>query len=171
VEIEALCARYPVLFHMAEHDSFSSIQKHGLRSTSALLDLFEVRGSERVEIESCWRPNPVAISHPSHGVALIRDQKPMPVAKLLRCLQGMTPREWYELLNHKTFFWATSKRVHTLLNAMANRDRKHLVLRVDTRSLLQQYASTVTLCMINSGAALYNNPPKRGLDIFPNRGL
>ena len=53
---ERLASRYPVLFHMAESGSWESIRECGLLSTSALLDLFEVEGGERITIESTRRP-------------------------------------------------------------------------------------------------------------------
>jgi len=62
---------------MAEAGSWPSIRRHGLLSTSALLDLFEVTGVERVRLESQRRPETVKIEHPEHGEALIRDQKPL----------------------------------------------------------------------------------------------
>ena len=42
MEIERLISRYPTLYHMAEDGSWESIQRHGLLSTSALLDRFEI---------------------------------------------------------------------------------------------------------------------------------
>lgn len=46
------------------------------------------------------------IEHPEHGLALVRDDKPMQEGSLKKCLVGMTPREWYEHLNRRVFFWA-----------------------------------------------------------------
>jgi hypothetical protein len=42
-----LIARYPRLYHMAEDGSWPSIQAHGLLSTRAMLDHFEVTPDER----------------------------------------------------------------------------------------------------------------------------
>jgi hypothetical protein len=74
---EYLATRWPRLFHMAEADSWASIQQHGLLSTTALLDLYEVTGPERDVIESVRRPESVRIEHPIHGTAWIRDNKPI----------------------------------------------------------------------------------------------
>ena len=63
--IERFSDRYPRLYHMAESGSWCSVREHGLLSTSALLDLFEISGSKRREIESEWRPNIVPIGHPT----------------------------------------------------------------------------------------------------------
>ena len=49
-ELSELLRHCPTLYHMAEGGSWPSIQRHGLRSTSALLDLFEVDGARREAI-------------------------------------------------------------------------------------------------------------------------
>ena len=53
---ELLADIYPRLYHMAEVNSWDSIQRHGLLSTSALLDFFGYSGPERERIESARRP-------------------------------------------------------------------------------------------------------------------
>jgi len=165
VTVEAFSRYYPTLYHMAEADSWPSILEHGLLSTVALLDLYEIDGSERHSLESCHRPNSVPISHPKHGTAVIRDQKPMRESALASCLRGCTPRQWYEFLNRKVFLWATEERVKTLLRAKAYRDRDHLVISVDTAGLLREYAPKAVLSPINSGSTIYR-PMPRGFDSF-----
>jgi Family of unknown function (DUF7002) len=44
---EEFANHYPCLYHMAEANIWPSIEKHGLLSTTALLDLFEVNGNRR----------------------------------------------------------------------------------------------------------------------------
>lgn len=151
VSKEELSARYPRLYHMAEADTWGSIRRYGLMSTSALLDFFEIRGTERETIESRHRPDLVKIEHPRYGTAVIRDQKPMTDAGLTKALRDMTPRQWYENLNQYVFFWLTEKRLSTLLNARPYRAQKHCVLTVDTALLLEQYADQVRLTALNSG--------------------
>src|SRR5438128_1919702 len=91
-----LLITYPRLYHMAEADSWPSIVKHGLLSTSALLDLFDINGNRRLSIESEHRTCCARIMHLRHGAAVIRDQKPMRETALTTCLDGCTPRQWYE---------------------------------------------------------------------------
>ncbi|MCW5550883.1 MAG: hypothetical protein KIS67_01830 [Verrucomicrobiae bacterium] len=152
MDSEVLIATFPRLYHMAEHDSWPSIQKHGLLSTSALLDLFEVSGEPREKLEAAHRPNSVAIHHPRHGRAVIRDQKPMSDGGLKRCLNGVTPREWYVILNAKVFFWPHEERLKTLLGAQAYRNDRHCVLTVDSRKLVERHSERILLSPMNSGA-------------------
>ena len=166
MDLKLLIERYPVLYHMAEDESWESIRTHGLLSTSALLDKFEVEGEERFIIESTRRPEILRVEHQEHGVALVRDNKPMQERSLEKCLVGMTPREWYEHLNRRVFFWVERKRLLKLLGARAYEDRPHLVLEVDAAALLERHAERVTLSPINSGATFAMRPATRGLDTF-----
>ena len=166
METELLVRRYPKLYHMAEDGSWESIRRIGLLSTSALLDKFDVRGEERRKIESTRRPEIVEIEHPVLGKALVRDNKPMQEKTLEKCLVGMTPREWYETLNRRVFFWVDEGRLKKLLGARAYRDRPHLVLEMSTAELLRRHHDRVLLSPINSGATFTMNPAPRGPDTF-----
>jgi hypothetical protein len=163
--LDQLVLHYPLVYHMANAGTWGSIRRRGLLSTTALLDLFGIKGQQRYQIESCHRPTSVEIHHPQHGVAIIRDQAPMRESTLERCLEGIGPRQWYELLNRKAFFWVTEARVRTLLGARLYRNQEHTILTIDTASLLVPHADRVTLSPINSGNTLYN-PPSRGHHTF-----
>ncbi len=150
---------------MADVTSWPSISKHGLLSTTALLDLFEINGNQRQAIESCHRPLSVEITHPKHGTAVIRDQIPMRESALRKCLQGCSPQQWYEFLNRKVFFWVTEERVQTLLKARAYRSNDHLVITVNSSQLLAQHGERTLLSPINSGSTIYR-PVQRSLSTF-----
>ncbi len=149
-----------MVYHMAELGSWPSIQQHGLLSTSALLDLFGVTGAARSKIESEWRPSCIPVARQSLGQAMIRDQKPMPPQILKRLLTDMTPKEWYELINRKTFFWADRTRLEWMLNAY--RGRAHCVLVVQTRMLLDRHLNELWLSAINSGSTYRDHPRGKG---------
>lgn len=156
---------YPSLFHMAEANTWNSIRTHGLLSTTALLNLFEIDGVVRKEIELSHRPSSVEISHEMYGKALIRDQKPMRPSALAKCLVGVSPTQWLQLLNSKVFFWPTEERLLRLLNGKEYRDRTQLVIEVSTDKLLKAHSCSVTLSPINSGSTLYN-AQQRGMSTF-----
>ena len=149
---EELAHRYPVLYHMAELNSWPNIQCYGLRSTSALLDLYESTGPTRVKIESQWRPTSVSLTHPTYGTAVVRDQLPMREDRLCHCLVDMTTQQWYELINGKTFFWPEETPLGWMLNAGPYRAREHAVIVVPTEELLAHHVGVVTLSAINSGS-------------------
>lgn len=151
-ELEELLANCPTLYHMAERGSWESIKRHGLLSTSALLDHYSVESQKRTEIESQHRPESVEVTGAGLPRAVVRDQIPMSDAGLRRALPDrLSPADWYELLNAKAFFWLSEDRLHKLTNAKAYRDQKHDVLEVDTRSLIEAHRDAIWLCPINSG--------------------
>jgi hypothetical protein len=152
MQIDKLVELHPHLYHMAEKDSWPNIKAHGLWSTSALLDRHKITGTARVKEESQHRPNKTTLSSPNFATTVLRDQKPMSETKLANCLQdGLTPKDWYELLNKNTFFWVDRERLLTLLNARTYCNDEHDVLTLDTKSLVHDHAQVIHLCHMNSG--------------------
>ncbi|MDH2399205.1 hypothetical protein ABIB85_007488 [Bradyrhizobium sp. JR1.5] len=163
---EDLLRHYPRLWHMAEDGSWDSIRKHGLLSTSSLLDLYGYTGKARRELEAARRPESVLIASDGLPHAIVRDQKPMTASALEKCLtDGTTPAEWFKTLNSRVFFWLSKEKLRGLLDARAYRDRPQTVLTLDTASLVGANRERVRLSPINSGATIYN-PAPRGLDTF-----
>jgi hypothetical protein len=151
---------------MAEDGSWDSIRKHGLLSTSALLDLYGYNGTVRHALEFARRPESVLISAGGLPHAVVRDQKPMTASALEKCLtDGVTPEQWFETLNARVFFWLSRKRLRKLLNARAYRERPQTVLTLDTASLVDANRDRIRLSPINSGATIYR-PMPRGPDTF-----
>jgi len=158
---------YPRLWHMAESENWPLIQEHGLLSTSALLDLFQYEGQERDAIEGAYRSNSVHITNPQIGEAVIRDQKPMINDSVVeRYLDDLSPAEWYRTLNSRVFFWVSEKRLEKLLGAGLYRERPHMVLVLDTRTLFERHIDRVTLSPINSGAIFPAGKARRGRQTF-----
>jgi hypothetical protein len=151
-ELDELLTDCPTLFHMAERGSWQSICKRGLLSTTALLDLYKIKGKERAKIESERRPQGVPLTAPALPRAVVRDQQPMDDAGLRRCLPPhIAPADWYRLLNSKVFFWLTRERLLLLLGARPYRNESHDVIEVQSRSLVQAYYDKIWLCPMNSG--------------------
>lgn len=163
---DELAAAFPRVYHMAHRNSWPSIRKHGLLSTSALLDLFEIEDEARRAIEAQHRPESVTIEHPIHGQAVVRDQKPMSDSKLIGCLtHGMRPEDWYRHLNQRVFWWATRDRLKTMVGARAYRGIPHTVLTASTQQLLERYENVVQVATINTGSTAYR-AVSRGRDTF-----
>jgi hypothetical protein len=90
----------------------------------------------------------------------------MTESALSKCLtDGLTPEEWFKILNGRAFFWLSRKRLRRLLGARAYRNRPQTVLTVDTRSLVAAHRDRIELSSLNSGATIYN-PQPRGRDTF-----
>ncbi|HEY3971578.1 MAG TPA: hypothetical protein VGM18_01160 [Candidatus Sulfotelmatobacter sp.] len=161
-----LATHYPRLYHMAEGSSWESIQRHGLLSTEALLNLFLVPVADRPAILSTQRNKSVPIKHPDHGVATIRDQKPLNRSKLeKKALEGCSFEQWLNMLNSRVFFWLCKERLQTLMCAREYCSQTHVVLILDTLRLATDFQQSITLAPMNTG----NTRPfahKRSLQTF-----
>jgi hypothetical protein len=156
MDLDELVELHPRLYHMSDSTSWPGIKAHGLLSTSALLDLFQVEPQLRIRIEMHRRPEPVRLEHPTHGTVVIRDNKPVSDSKLTQCLtDGLTPSDWYWTLNGLVFFWLTPDRLSRLLAARAYRDQVNLILELDTAGLLAAHGGDVRLSPINSGSTAH----------------
>ena len=163
---EELLRDAPRLHHMAEDGAWPSIRRHGLLSTSALLDLYGVEGAARDAIEARRRPAGVPLSRDGLPGAVVRDQRPLSDAGLRRCLDdGLSPADWYRILNARAFFWPSAARLRRLLGARAYRGQAQTVLTLDTASLLAVHGARVELSPINSGATIFGGP-RRGRRTF-----
>ncbi len=123
-----LAKHYPRLYHMADGTSWGGVQRYGLLSTEALLNLFEVPTVDRPAILEAQRTHSVTIEHPVHGRAVIRDQKPLNRSKLEACLKDCSFHEWLKMLNSRVFFWLCEERLLTLMCAREYCNQTHVVL-------------------------------------------
>lgn len=165
MQLETFVAYYPRLYHMAEEGTWSSIKAHGLLSTLAVLDRYNIVGRQRQALEESHRPSKVKVGGAGDSIVL-RDQIPMPPKRLEEALvDGTTPAQWYKLINSKVFMWAEEHRLFTLLNARAYRKLTHDVLTIDAESFVQDYADKIMLCRMNSGNT-FPMPHPRGLEDF-----
>lgn len=147
------------VYHLAEASNWLSIQRHGLLSASHLLDLAGVLGAGREQLERAQRLEHTELPN---GVQ-IRDQRPMPPAGLAVCLVGMTPADWYGLINARVFFWLDPDRLNR--QRAACEPRPQLVLTVDTAGLVASYRRQLEVTPINTGNAR-RQPARRGAATF-----
>jgi len=147
------------LYHLAQVENWPSIERNGLLSTHALLDLAGLSGIERKRIECQHRAERVVLP----DEIVISDQKPMPPTALRRCLYNTTPEQWYALLNSKVFFWLDRERLSCLRRVY--RTLPQIVMSIDTERLLARHAERITLTPINTGNAR-RQPALRGPQTF-----
>lgn len=155
----------PELHHVAAGGAWRAIVAHGLLSTTALLDRHGLAGAERERLERCRRPGAHALHHPDHGLAVLRDQRPLNETALARQLtDGWTTADWRAQLNRLAFLFPT--RTAALRFAHVYRDQDNDLLTFATRELLQQAAEDVRVCALNSGAPTARAPTRRGPETF-----
>jgi hypothetical protein len=151
--------QFTFLYHMAEAANWPAIQRDGLHSASALLDMAGICGEDRERLEKHQRLTHTELPN---GVQL-RDQRPMPAAALASCLIGLVPSEWYTLINACVFFWLDPARLNRQRAACA--PRSQVVLTVDASKLIAAYAEKITVTPINTGNAR-RRPARRGAATF-----
>ena len=147
------------VYHLVEASNWHSVQSHGLLSAYELFRLTDVPIEAQVRISTTQRLQLTALS----DQVAIRDQLPMPPAALRKCLVGMTPAEWYALLNRMLFFWCDRERLNRQLKACGGRPQ--VVLTLDTKRLLARHADRVALTPFNTGNAR-RKPAIRGRATF-----
>jgi Family of unknown function (DUF7002) len=152
--------RHARVYHMTEAANWPLIERHGLLSTSRLLDLAGVAGAERIALERRQRLRGAVLPNG----AVIRDQVPMPPEALARCLRGgIGPEDWYAELNRRVFFWFDPERL--------NRQRRacnaspQIVLVVDAPAMLARHGARAALTAFNTGNAR-RKPAPRGRATF-----
>ena len=156
-----LIANYPRLYHMAHQGGWPSIRDQGLMSASALLDKYNITGEQRQQLECLRRPELVTLERDGLPNAVLRDQKPLRSSALAKCLtHGLTPTDWYQILNAKNFFWLSSGRIWRLLGARAYRAKPQTVLTIETASVIAKYEPEIRLSPINSGSTLFDPQPR-----------
>jgi hypothetical protein len=152
MQIEDFCERYPKLMHMAHADAWASICQLGLMSTQKIVEHLKLSPTDCERILAIHRAKPETF-----GQFVIRDQKPMSVAMLEKCLYSdTTPTHWLTLLNSKVFFWPRARRVShgdRLLRFLETyRGQPQLVLELNSVRFMNTYADRTSVCHINSGA-------------------
>ena len=149
--------RITKVFHLAEESNLPSILEHGLMSTKRLLGLTRVPEADQADRLRSHRPDNERLS----GSVVIRDQKPMPPSALERALEdGLTPGDWYALLNDFVFFWLDESRMERQRHACG--DRPQVLLTFDAATLLEKFGTDAFVSPINSGNAR-RKPAPRGL--------
>jgi hypothetical protein len=130
------------VYHLADELNWESIQTHGLRSAARLLEENKLNEwIRRQRTENMQLPNGV----------IIRDQKPMPPEALKRCLaSGVTPADWYALLNRHVFFWIDLDRLERQRKACTT---PQYIMTIDAKKMLHYYASSAAVTPSNTGNA------------------
>jgi hypothetical protein len=147
-------------YHMTEALNWTSIQRHGLLSTSRLLRLSGLDGAERHELE---RQQRLQTRRLPNG-AVIRNQVPIPPEALSRCLaNGLAPEDWYAELNSRVFFWLDAQRLNRQRRACGSSPQ--VVITVDADRLLASYLKQATVRPFNTGNAR-RKPARRGRETF-----
>jgi hypothetical protein len=159
MDTEVFIDGFPILYHLAWEGALDGMLKHGLLSTEALLDLYDIQGERRMKLLEEHRPLPETLCDPVHGTAVIRDTHALDPTQLPDLLTNdMTPQQYRRTLNQRVFFWPTTKRLNKMIAAYPQVPQT--VLEIGSRTLLERCRKRVQLSRINSGTIQFNAPPR-----------
>lgn len=154
--LESMSSSITKIFHLAEASNLPFILEYGLLSTRRLLDLTLVPKGQQTERLCSHRQSNERL----WASVLIRDQKPMPPSALERALDdGLTPADWYALLNEFVFFWLDPSRLERQRRACG--ERPQVLVTFDAVSVLEQFGAAAFVSPINSRNAR-RRPALRG---------
>lgn len=163
---DELIARHPRLWHLAEAEGAASIRRLGLLPAADLVALF---GGDPVVLRQ-RRAGPVVLRHPEHGVAVLNDNGPLPMAALASCLDdGLQAEDWLGLLNARVFLFPERKKLEALRSTPLNNGRRKVVFTVNTETLVRAHADRIEITPFNTGYAL-RKPVRRGHGTFQPLG-
>lgn len=164
--VEVFTRQHPFLHHVAGEEAWPLIERLGLLSTAALLEHFGVDEHERARISAIRRTGCYPLANAAGQRAVIRDQIPLQLATLQRCLDfDCSVEEWRRLLDARVFLFASETDARGLMNARRNRGRKQCLIRIDRRLLIEVCGESVEVADINTGTTV-RRAPGRGRRTF-----
>lgn len=103
------------------------------------------------------------------GGAVLRDQKPNRI-NLADSLDGVTPEEWWDLLNRRVYLFPSEPPLMKLVRSYADRGFGQEVITFDTARLLGPVAERVEVAAVNAGVFPRASGRTRGITTFQRLG-
>ena len=132
-----------VLFHASSYGAWPTIAELGLRTTGELL-----AASGLARPAAARTKNIDVILESGHNVT-IRDQRPMVRAKIEAHLDGISVREWLDILNERVFLFVRQKELTAMLGRYQEAEGQDVVV-FDTSKLLAATATRMEVSTVNS---------------------
>jgi len=144
--LDRLLKNWPRVYHVTYTSNLPSIRSHGLFSASKL--------KEMAESNEGFRPDKLPLDCPRLGRVTLRDQAPMAshLLKVKKSLIGMSPEDWYRLIDDHIFFFFDCRNAETLFRKYKMRGERQTLLEIPTREILASASSAAHVTPINTGA-------------------
>jgi len=159
MELDALVARYPRLWHVTFPGGWDGIHRDSLLSAAALL-----AAAGRPDEAAALRPEVVELTTPDGG-AVLRDQKPNrndPAPYL----DGITVEEWWTLLNSRSYFFVDRDECDKFVANYLERDVAQEVITLRSRPVLAAAAGDVQVATVSASVFPRATGPVRGPATF-----
>jgi hypothetical protein len=155
VDVDQLAERFPNLWHVTFGGGWDGIQRHGFLRTIDVAP--EGCGRQRTEL---------TLAEAADGTqVMLRDQlrtRVDPTASL----DGITPSEWWQLLNTRVYFFCRQRDVHKLVEFYLGRQLAQEVIKLRTKPMLEVVADQVEVTTVNVGVFPRTKGPSRGRSSF-----
>jgi hypothetical protein len=102
---------------------------------------------------------------PEGGEVVLRDQKPNRT-NLADSLDGVTPEEWWQLLNQRVYLFPSETPLKGLLKSYSDRGFSQEVITFETAKLLGPVADRVEVASVNAGVFPRASGRTRGIGTF-----
>ncbi len=111
----------PTLYHLSTGDAWADIREHGLFCTADILKQCGITTEQkRSAVYRERRKSNKAFAIPGKCAIVVRDQKPLCWEGLRKAVEpGLTPLQWIDALNSRTFFWTYPKHMNRLRTSQA----------------------------------------------------
>jgi hypothetical protein len=168
MQIQKFINTRPYLYHLTDKRNLDSILEHGvLYSTQELVRLAKYADAKK--FLTSRRPDHVPIPF-GNSIFYIRDQHPLSLTILSKCLDGCTIEEFIAYLNSKVFFWGRPQGLNSHYARYEKEGEKPVILRVSTQELVD-LNSPAKFTHLNSGGPrasshLGGKGSPRGLNTF-----
>ncbi len=163
-KLDVFLEHYPRVFHVSLCLQASTIRSAGLFSAAGLLKRCSLSSEECERILHSQR-KATKILQTDFGATVLNDQLPLPAKALLRCLNGMSPEEWYAEVNERIFFFLNEDKARSFAKVRADKLPTRTLLCLNTEKLIRGLENDFELCAFNSGNAM-RKPVRRDRDSF-----
>jgi hypothetical protein len=144
---------YPRVFHVSLCPRSSTIKSAGLFSAAGLLACSALSSEEREHILFSQRKTTL-ILQTDFGETVLNDQFPLPAKALLRCLNGISPQDWYAEMNERIFFFLNEDKARSFGSVRADKLPARTLLCLNSKNLIAGLEDDFELCAFNSGNAM-----------------
>ncbi len=155
MDVDQLAQRFPNLWHVTFADGWNGIQRHGfLRAIDVL--------PKRCR---ALRTEPTCVDMADGTRIMLRDQLRTRVDPT-RSLDGITPSEWWQLVNSRVYFFCRQREADTLVDSYLGREFTQEVIKLRTKPLLEVVTKDIEVTTVNVGVFPRTKGPSRGRSSF-----
>lgn len=159
MDLDALVARFPRIWHVTFPGGWGGINRSGLRSS---MDLLSSAG--RADEAKAVRPELTKVST-DDVEATLRNQvtnrkDPAPY------LDGVSVEEWWELVNSRSFFFTTREDADKMVDNYLGQGHSQEIITFETRRLLAPVSDAVRVSTVSAGVFPRTAGPARGHGTF-----